>query len=160
MGLGAIFVTLAVLVGVSAYVAWPFRRAALDADRMIETWVARVKSEGAQREPVSPRSGARAGETPAVREGKRREAIAAVPPRSGTSPSSPPAPLPGGEGSSPPRSGTPVPEPTPVANVSPDSVGERGDEDINFCPYCGRRIEPDHLFCPKCGRQLVKGGAA
>jgi hypothetical protein len=27
---------------------------------------------------------------------------------------------------------------------------------LNFCPYCGRRVEPDHRYCPGCGRQLVK----
>jgi len=31
------------------------------------------------------------------------------------------------------------------------------DEPVNFCPYCGRRVEPDHVFCPKCGRQLAEG---
>ena len=30
------------------------------------------------------------------------------------------------------------------------------DETVNFCPYCGRRVEPDHVFCPRCGRQLAE----
>ena len=29
-------------------------------------------------------------------------------------------------------------------------------EPVNFCPYCGRRVEPDHVFCPKCGRPLAE----
>ena len=34
-----------------------------------------------------------------------------------------------------------------------------GDEAVNFCPQCGRRVEVDHRFCPGCGTQLVKGAA-
>jgi uncharacterized membrane protein YvbJ len=37
------------------------------------------------------------------------------------------------------------------------AVGMDQDEPVNFCPYCGRRVEPDHVFCPKCGRQLAEG---
>lgn len=50
----------------------------------------------------------------------------------------------------------------PVSDLPADAgtvaVGEMDqDEPVNFCPYCGRRVEPDHVFCPKCGRQLAEG---
>lgn len=28
------------------------------------------------------------------------------------------------------------------------------DEEINFCPQCGRRAGPDDRFCAGCGNQL------
>lgn len=28
------------------------------------------------------------------------------------------------------------------------------DDEINFCPQCGRKVAPDHRFCPGCGYQL------
>ena len=31
------------------------------------------------------------------------------------------------------------------------------DEEVSFCPHCGRRVEPDHRFCPRCGKQLPRG---
>ncbi len=50
MSLGTILVSLAVVLGVGAYVAWPFRRAgdamATDADveRLVEAWVRRAQA--------------------------------------------------------------------------------------------------------------------
>jgi hypothetical protein len=54
MGLGPILVSLAILAGVMAYVAWPFYRDHADANRVVEAWVAHVKSERAQGTPVAP----------------------------------------------------------------------------------------------------------
>ena len=45
MGLGSIFVSVAVLIGVVAYVAWPFRYAGVDVDQAIESWVARARAD-------------------------------------------------------------------------------------------------------------------
>lgn len=30
---------------------------------------------------------------------------------------------------------------------------------VNFCPYCGRRVESDHRFCPSCGKPLPEDAA-
>lgn len=34
----------------------------------------------------------------------------------------------------------------------------RGEEPVNFCPQCGRRVAPDDRFCARCGTRL-RGGA-
>ena len=48
MGIGSIFVGIALLLVVAAYLARPFRvaRAGADLDRAIEAWVAHVRAEG------------------------------------------------------------------------------------------------------------------
>jgi hypothetical protein len=123
MGLGAIFVSVAVLIVVLAYVAWPFRRDTVDGDRVIEAWIERAKSERA-------RSGVPAGGAQRL-EGEGWEVAAAI-----------------------------SREETAAEVQITGSAEGAADEAINFCPYCGRRVEPDHRFCPKCGRQLVKGEVA
>lgn len=125
MSLGTILVSLAVVLGVGAYVAWPFRRAVGamapdgDVDRLVEAWVRRAQTAQAA---VAERA---AGEV--------------EPPRETVQTASP----------VPAKASTPV----VAATISGDDVA------VNFCPYCGRRVEHDHVFCPKCGKQLVKGEA-
>ena len=48
MGIGSIFVGIALLLVVLAYLARPFRvaRAGVDLDRAIEAWVAQVRAKG------------------------------------------------------------------------------------------------------------------
>lgn len=124
MTLGTILVSLAILVGVGAYVVWPFRRidgvgADADVDRLVEAWVKRAQSAAAAAAAVQPAAGA--AEPPA-------ESV---------------------------RMRQPSPPPVRVA-LDQDAVVDTEDA-MNFCPYCGRKVQPDHVFCPKCGRQLTKG---
>jgi len=42
-----------------------------------------------------------------------------------------------------------------VSHVAAEAMDQ--SEPVNFCPYCGRRVESDHVFCPKCGRRLAEG---
>jgi len=48
MGVGSVFLGIALLLVVAAYLARPFRiaRAGMDLDRAIEAWVAQVRVEG------------------------------------------------------------------------------------------------------------------
>ena len=121
MSLGTILVSLAVVLGVGAYVAWPFHRAGdavangADVERLVEAWVRR----------------AQAAQVAVVEEGSGEiQGVVAQAPKPGR-----------------------AEEPTP--SVSASSSGD--DATVNFCPYCGRRVEQDHVFCPKCGKQLAKG---
>ncbi len=118
MSLGTILLSLAVVLGVGAYVAWPFRRTGIamtadaDVERLIAAWVKRAQAAQA-----------------AVAEDDGGKLPGEIAPRSG-----------------------PAEEPSPaVAAAASDD-----DAVVNFCPYCGRRVEQDHVFCPKCGRQLAK----
>lgn len=125
MSLGTILVSLGVVLGVGAYVAWPFRRAGGamapegDVDRLVEAWVRRAQTAQA-----------------AVAE---RAAGEAEPPRETV------------------QMASPMPARASTGTLPATASGE--DATVNFCPYCGRRVEHDHVFCPKCGKQLVKGEA-
>lgn len=120
MTLGTILVSLAILLGVGAYVAWPFRRTDPDADidRLVEAWVKRAQS------PLPTVTAAQPMADEAEPPAEPAEARRLNPPAVG------------------------------VASVM--DVPVRSEEVINFCPYCGRKVQPDHAFCPKCGRQLIK----
>ncbi len=124
MSLGTILVSLAVVLGVGAYVAWPFRRAGdtvadgADVERLVEAWVRRAQAaQVAQVAVVGEGSGELQGGIARASKPGHAEEL------------------------------------TPV--VSASSSGD--DATVNFCPYCGRRVEQDHVFCPKCGKQLSKG---
>jgi hypothetical protein len=125
MGLGSVLVGIAVLIVVGAYVALPFRRAEGDPDRVVETWVRQVRAGG-----VAPR---RAEETP------QRTGVA--PQRTGVAPQ--------------PAEGRPRrrhrARPSSGAEAMPQYSE---DEEINFCPKCGRRAGPDDYFCAGCGNKL------
>lgn len=43
MSIGSILVGVALILGLGAYLAQPFRRGRVDLDRAIETWVSRVR---------------------------------------------------------------------------------------------------------------------
>jgi hypothetical protein len=46
----------------------------------------------------------------------------------------------------------------PVRDTAEDKDAVRASEAVvNFCPYCGRRVQPDHRFCPGCGKPLPEG---
>ncbi len=125
MSLGTILAGVAVLVFVAAYVARPFRRERVDADRVIDGWVQQVRSATVAVNDASEPAGVDADVT------AQREAdlsVSHLPVDAGT-----------GE----------------TGAVAVEAMGQ--DEPVNFCPYCGRRVEPDHVFCPKCGRQLAGG---
>jgi DNA-directed RNA polymerase subunit RPC12/RpoP len=123
MSLGTILVSLAVVVGVGAYVAWPFRRtdalgAEADLDRMVEAWVRRVQTEAARTEVV----------------GNKAEAM----PDSMAQPvESVSARAPGGSAvSAAVTTDTDTDEP---ANFCP-YCGRRVEPDHMFCPRCGRQL--------------------
>ncbi len=37
-------------------------------------------------------------------------------------------------------------------------VAEPSEEEVNFCPRCGRRVGPEDRFCARCGAPLRGGG--
>ena len=45
MSIGSILVGIALILGVGAYLARPFRRGRVDLDRAIETWVSQVRAD-------------------------------------------------------------------------------------------------------------------
>jgi hypothetical protein len=47
---------------------------------------------------------------------------------------------------------------TPDVVPSPASAALPDQEQLGFCPQCGRSVAPDDLFCSRCGRRL-RGGA-
>jgi hypothetical protein len=63
MGIGSIFVGIAVLLVVAVYLARPFRvaRAGVGLDRAIEAWVAQVRAEGHGDGGVEEQAGQGAG---------------------------------------------------------------------------------------------------
>jgi len=38
--------------------------------------------------------------------------------------------------------------------VSNANASNTSDEDMNYCPYCGRLLNEDFSFCPRCGKRL------
>ncbi|MBC7228489.1 MAG: zinc ribbon domain-containing protein [Thermoflexales bacterium] len=42
-------------------------------------------------------------------------------------------------------------EPPAAAEASPE------EEEIRFCPRCGRRVGPEDRFCARCGAPLRRG---
>jgi zinc ribbon protein len=144
MSLGTILTSLAALVLVAAYVARPFRRERVDADRVIDGWVRRMRSTTAAIDDVPEPAGT--------------DVAVAVQPEADSSAT--PVPTDTASALAEPA----LVEPAPAGVVK--TTGSTGaiaaepidqDEPVNFCPYCGRRVEPDHVFCPKCGRQLAEG---
>ena len=63
MGIGSVFVGVALLLVVAAYLARPFRvaRAGVGLDRAIEAWVAQVRAEG-QRSRAAEEQGSKGAE--------------------------------------------------------------------------------------------------
>jgi hypothetical protein len=105
LSVGSLLVGVAVMLVTVVYVARPFRRGEVKADRAVEAWVQRARSD------------------------------LDVPTADEPSPVVEPA--------------TPV-----VVGGAPHA-----DAPVNFCPYCGRRVEPDHRFCPGCGKPLPEDSA-
>lgn len=52
MGIGSILVAIALALVVGAYLARPFRRTGIDADRTIEAWVAQARMKDTREEEV------------------------------------------------------------------------------------------------------------
>lgn len=50
MSIGSILVGVALVVGVGAYLARPFRQGRVDLDRAIETWASQVRVSGADKD--------------------------------------------------------------------------------------------------------------
>ena len=46
MGAGSVLIGVAIALVVGAYLARPFRKVAMDQDRVIEGWIAQVRAEG------------------------------------------------------------------------------------------------------------------
>ena len=91
MSIGSILIGVACALVVVAYLARPFRSAAVGLDRVIETWVAEVR--------VEVQGGREAGE----------------------------------------------------------QRSRGAEEEVNYCPQCGRRVGPGDRFCAGCGTRLQKG---
>lgn len=53
MGIGSILVAIALALVVGVYLARPFRRAGIDADRAIEAWVAQARAQGTGEEQAA-----------------------------------------------------------------------------------------------------------
>ncbi|HHV97289.1 MAG TPA: zinc-ribbon domain-containing protein [Clostridiaceae bacterium] len=41
-----------------------------------------------------------------------------------------------------------------MKKINNASVSNTSNDDMNYCPYCGRALNKDFSFCPKCGRRL------